>query len=99
MLARINREEKMRLAVVCSNPGAIEPHSDHRAPQMDGVLVPLLLLDHIYERLAHFGLRDRMVALIRLHCKLDLVWPAPGGRASHCRLVMRKNRQREKKNG
>jgi hypothetical protein len=58
MIARIDREEKIRLAVVGPDPGAVQPNLDGHASDVDAG-VALLFLEHIDQCLAGFRLRGQ----------------------------------------
>jgi hypothetical protein len=97
-IPRIRREEKIRFAVDCADPGAIETNLGCDRAEIEGVVALLHVLEHIDEGLARFRLRGRVMFLIGLHIKIDLVRAATSSGAGRSHVVLRKDRGCEKEN-
>src|SRR5712692_11561900 len=90
MIAWIHWKEKIRLAAVCPNPGAIEPYARRRAPHRAAGI------ENINQRSTRFWLCAGVPILIGLYIELDLVRATPSRRKG-CRPVLCKDRRCEEK--
>src|ERR1700734_1653079 len=85
MFAWSDREEKVGIALVCSNPRSIDSYSDggtsdeaHRR----------IIFDHVHKRLASFHLRNGLLRLVLFHGEFHVVRPARSkARGSGCRVL------------
>src|SRR5579862_3694591 len=100
MIPGIDQHEEIRLAMVGSNPDAVDSHPGCSVSYVARVTVALRILENIDDGLVRFRRKNGMLLLVDLHIELGPARAATGSRTS--RLVLRKGyacEQKHRENG
>src|SRR5215510_9760626 len=95
MLADVDGKKEIRSAVICANPGAIQPQAYRGSAEN---AFARLIFNHVNQSLACLWLPYRMSVLVRLNVEMEVIRAARCQRPSHCCLVLGDHRQAKSKN-